>query len=305
MDMKRTSGQRALILAVTAASFAALVAGLAVTGAAAAPIPWVDVSGTPLAAAPVHAQRACTAADLQIVAGRNGAFQGWAVQELLVTNRAPDACALAGPLTGAALLDAGGRRALTAAASAAHRLDLAPGQTARMLVGTPGVCAGAGHPAVASSLQVVLASGESSTVPGVWVNVECGSPRTILFRAGPAPATATVPASRLRATLKAPSSAVRGAPFTYVVILSNPTAGPIALGACPSYTEWLGAAPSSVVRRTLRLNCGAAPSLAPGQSLAFEMRLDVPSTMTPGLTKLSWVLEVPEGAAVGTAVGVS
>lgn len=304
--MKRNNGgHRAAILVVTAASFAALVVGLAVTGSAAAPIPWVDVSGTPLtAAAPVHAQRACTAADLQIAAGRNGAFQGWVAQELLLTNSGAGACALAGPPSGAALLDAGGQRAFTATGSAAHRLDLAPGQTARMVVGTPGACTGAGHPVVASGLQLALPTGETAAVSGVWVNVECGSPRTILFSADAAPAAATVPASGLRATLKAPSSAVRGATLTYVVVLSNPTASSIAFGSCPSYTEWLAGPGSAAVKRTLRLNCGAAPSLAPGQSVAFEMRLEVPSTMT-GLTKLSWNLEVPGGAAVGTAIGVS
>jgi len=306
-EMKRKSGgRRAAILAIGAAALTALVAAFVVTGSAAAPISWVDQAGAPLpAVAPIQAQRLCRAADLQIRVGRDGAFHGWAAQELVLTNTAGDACALAGPLAGAAVLDAGGERALAGSAgAAAHRLDLAPGQTARMLVGTPGACAGAGNPVVASSLRLAFDTGETAAVSGVWLNVECGAPRTVLFSADAIPAAA-VPASGLRATLTAPSSVGRGRTLSYVVTLANPTANTITLGSCPSYTEWLGSGPSVGISRTLRLNCGAAPRLGPGQSVAFEMRLSVPQNSTLGPAKLSWHLEVPDGAGAGTTIGVS
>jgi len=296
---------RAATLALTAASLTVLLVAFVATGSAAAPIAWVDQSGTPQsAAAQVHAQRACRAADLQIAAGRAGAFRGMAAQELLLTNRAANACSLAGPPGGAAMLDAGGQRALTTAGTAAHRIDLAPGQVVRVLVGTAATCAGAGHPNVASSLHLALDTGETASVSGVWVNAECGSPQTILFDAGAAPA-ARVPASSLRAKLSAPASVGRGQTLSYVVVLSNPTASTITFGGCPSYTEWLGAGPSGGGSRTLLLNCGAAPSISPGQSVAFEMRITVPTTMATGTAKLSWHLEVPDGAGAGATVGIS
>jgi uncharacterized protein DUF4232 len=298
----KTIGHRVATFLLAAASLTALVVAFVATGSAAAPVAWVDQSGTPLAAAAVHAQRACRAADLQIAAGRAGAFQGFATQELVLTNRASDACALAGPPSGSAILDAGGSRSLTAARSAAHRIDLAPGQTARALIGAPGACAGAGHPSVASSLSLELDTGETAAVSGVWVNVECGAPQTILFNAGAVPVQ-RVPASGLEATLSAPASTARGKTLSYVVILSNPTSTAISFGACPSYTESLGTA-RTLVSRTLRLNCGGAARLAPGQSLAFEMRLGVPQAMTAGTAKLGWHLEVPDGAAAGTAISV-
>jgi hypothetical protein len=302
---RKSSGHRTAIFVATAASLAVLGLAFAVSGTAAAPVAWVDVSGTPLAAAPsAHAQRSCRAADLQISAGRAGAFQGAASQELILTNLAPDACALAGPLEGEAVLDGGGRRALTTTASAAHRLDLAAGQTARMLVGTPGICAGAGHPNVASNLQLAFDTGETAAVAGVWINVECGSPSTLLFAADALP-LAPVAASQLTARLSAPASAFRGRTLVYTVTLTNPSGSAISLSSCPSYTEWLASSPSALVKRTLRLNCAGAPSIAPGQSVAFEMRLWVPRTLAPGATKLGWNLEVPAGAAAGAGIDLS
>jgi hypothetical protein len=297
-------GHRAAILITATFSLTAIVLAFVVRSSAAAPVPWVDQSGSPLVTAQPHAQRSCRTANLKIGIGRVGAFHGQATQELLLTNVATEACAFPGAPTGAALLDSGGQRILGSANWATNRLDLAPGQSARLVVGTPGACVGAGHPDVASTLRLALATGETASVSGVWVNVECGPPQTILFIADAMRAT-RLPASGLQATLSAPADAVRGQTLSYMVVLSNPTATRIALTDCPSYTESLGVAPATAVTRTLLLNCRAAPRLDPGHSLAFEMQLSVPQTMTPGVAKLSWHLAVPDGVAVGTTIVVS
>ena|SRR2546425_5955528 len=288
-----------LVAATTLLAACAAGRGLVTGGAAGGPIPWLDANGARLSIPAINAQRACRAGDLQFRAGAVGAHQGRVTQEVLITNTGSDACFLADPPLGTATLGDGTQRTVTAAPDTIHRLDLAPGQTAQLVTGTPAICAGVGHPAVASSLRLSL-----GTVQGVWVNVECGAPVVMLFEALAAAPTAGVPASRLRAVLAAPGSAARGTSLVYQVVLTNPTASAIAFDTCPSYTQWLGT-PPMVVQRTLQLNCAPARTVAAGESIAFEMKITVPQTMEPGLTKLSWSLEVGGGPSSGTTIVVN
>jgi hypothetical protein len=236
--------------------------------------------------------------------GRSGAFQGQATQEVILRNTAADACFLAAPPTGAAVLGDGSQRAISAWSRASHRLDLAPGQGAVVLVGTPGGCAGAGSPVLASSLRLTFGSGPARSVQGVWVDVECGSPAVVYFEPEAAQPASGDPLAGLRATLSTSGPAARGGRFVYEVILSNPTARTISFGSCPSYTEQLGAG-AALAGRTLLLNCAPAGSLAPGQAASFEMKLDVPATMPAGAAKLSWKLEVAGGTFAGKGIQVT
>ncbi len=184
------------------------------------------------------------------------------------------------------------------------RVDLAPGQSATVLIGTPAVCAGAGQPAVASSVRLTLADGESVTVAGTLIDTRCGAPAVIAFEPGAAPAPAPGPLRTLRASLAAPRATARGAVLAYRVTLANPSATPIALSPCPSYTQVLGAG-TAAVQRTLLLNCRAVAAIAGGAALTYEMRIAVPASAATGATKLSWELEVPGGPVLGTAISVA
>jgi len=269
-------------------------------------IPWVDVPSIPQSlAASTQAARACGAADLEIVAGMAGAFHGQATQELALRNRAADACFLPGAPQ-ALLPNAGARGQVTSAAFATRRVDLAPGESATMLIGTPVGCA-AGQPVVASSLRLTLPNGEQVTVGGTRIDTECGSPAVIAFEpVDPAPAEpAAGPVSTLDVSLSAPRTVARGAVLSYRVTLANQSSTPVALSPCPSYTEVLGTGGAAAVQRTLLLNCGAAGSIAGGASLTFEMKLAVPASTPAGTTKVSWKLEVPGGPVVGAVTTVS
>jgi hypothetical protein len=270
-------------------------------------IPWVDVPSTPQSlTGSTRAARVCAAADLEIMAGRAGAFHGQATQELSVRDRAADACFLAG-VPQAQLPNAGARSAVSTGEFAARRVDLAPGESATVLIGTPAVCAGAGQPVVASSVQLTLPSGESVTVNGTRIDTQCGSPAVLAFEpvaAAPA-APAPGPLSTLNVSVATPRTVARGAVLTYRVTLGNQSATSIALSPCPSYTEVLGTGGAVTVQQTLLLNCAAAGSIAGNAALTYEMKLTVPTSTPTGATKMSWKLEAPGGPVVGTVISVT
>jgi len=275
--------------------------------ARAAVIPWLDMPSTPESmAGSTRAARACAAPDLEIVAGRAGAFQGLATQELTVRDRATDACFLAG-VPQARLPNADGRSQVDSGEFAAQRVDLAPGQPAIVLIGTPAVCAGAGQPAVASSVGLTLPNGDTVTVNGTRIDTECGSAAVIEFEpVAPAPAVPVAgPLSTLNVSVAAPLTVARGAVLTYRVTLANRSATSVALAPCPSYTEVLGTGGSAPVQQTLLLNCRVAGSIAGNAALTFEMKVAVPASTPTGATKLTWKLEVPGGSVVGTAISVT
>ncbi|HLZ22086.1 MAG TPA: DUF4232 domain-containing protein [Ktedonobacterales bacterium] len=274
-----------------------------VAGSPADPIPWVNSPGTAQLSATVHASRACAAADLSVKAGKSGAFHGMATQEILFTNQGRAACFLPGPPASVVVLGNGIRRPVAAGSGpdVASRVDLAVGQMAQLLIGTPGTCSGVGHPQVGSRVDLTLATGERVPVIGTWVNVECGAPVVAAFAAGPVPA-ASVPASGLLATISGPGSVARGSDLQYFITLKNPSSASITMSACPSYTETLGVNPATVVRQTLLLNCSAMPAINVGAAVVFEMRLSVPAGIPSGITKLTWSLQVPNGPSAGTAI---
>jgi hypothetical protein len=267
-------------------------------GSSAGSVPWIDTPGKPMAApASITAQRPCSSNDLRIQVGPPGAYEGHVAQQLSIKNVAADACFLAGPPLGSAVLPDGSQRSVTTTPVAAHRVDLAAGQVARVTLGTPPVCAGVGHPKVASQLRLSI-----GTVLGTWINVECGPPVVLLFTADPLP-PALMPQSSLRARFTVPSSASKGTTLEYEVILSNPTNGAITLDPCPSYTQWLGM-PPQVLHQTLLLNC-LSRTIQARQSVAFQMRMSIPGSFPSGFTKLGWDLEVPNGPAIGYQLAVN
>jgi hypothetical protein len=284
---------------------AAAPGGPGTSAAAAGVIPWADVPGTPLStAASTSAARPCAAADLDIVAGRAGAFRGQATQELDARDRSADACFLAGVPQGL-VPNAGARSRVSSGEFAAQRVDLVPGSSAIVLIGTPTACAASGQPIVGSSVQLTLPNGDAVTVSGTRIDTECGAPAVVAFEPVSPPDAAAGPLGMLNVSIAAPPTVARGTVLTYRVTLTNPSATSTTLSPCPSYSQVLGMGGGAPAQQTLLLNCPAAASMATNAAVTYEMRLAVPASTPTGLTKLSWRLEVPGGPVAGAEVSVT
>lgn len=301
-------------------ALALLASGMLLGGAAhgAPTVPWLNQPAPALAAAAAPAAvgaHPCSSADLRVVAGAAGAYRGQATQEIRLTNIGSAACHLAG-FPGAQLQPLGAAPQAVGASEAAPqlanaRIDLAPGDEAVMVLGTPGSCEAANGPGrkVSKRVQLALPGGGLKVLDGVHIDTLCGRATVVKFHAVESDATVAARAQRagsplhqLTGSLSAPSQAVRGGELRYVVTLSNPTANPVSLAACPGYTQSLyanGKASDS----TLRLNCAAAGSqIAAHSSVSFEMRAQVPAELAPGDLKLSWQLQGGPGA--GTIISL-
>jgi len=144
-----------------------------------------SASDTAAAAPASAAQRACTPGDLAIGVGGTGAYRGQATQEVTLTNRAADACFLPGAPSTTLVFDDGSQQAAALGQSATSRVDLAPGQSALELVGTPGTCTGAGpsRSKVATKLALGMPGGGSMHAEGAYLDVQCGQPSVLLVTA--------------------------------------------------------------------------------------------------------------------------
>jgi hypothetical protein len=108
--------------------------------------------------------------------------------------------------------------------------------------------------------------------------------------------------SQLTGAISAPDEASRGGVLRYTVTLTNPTAQPVSLAACPAYTQSLYADGKSA-DTTLRLNCGGAGGQIPANgSVSFDMQAPVPASLAAGSGKLSWKLD--GGPGVGKMIAL-
>ncbi|MCW7539486.1 DUF4232 domain-containing protein [Aquabacterium sp. A7-Y] len=302
----------AAVLLCTAASGAAL----AQTGAAR--VPWLDQPAsdpvTTAAASPV-ADRPCSAGEIKVSAGQQGAWRGFATQELRIRKVGPGTCTLSGAPALALVASDGKRQAARQAESAAaqdsRRIEVSEDHDAVLLVGAPGACDAAAGPSRRVSRQIELTplGGGALMVDGVHLDTVCGA-ATVLYveqvvdeprraarvAAAAAPAQATLDA--LTARLEAPSAVARGGTLRYVVTLTNESGSALPLSPCPSYQQSLYVEGRSVDSR-YRLNCsGAGGQIAPHSSVSFEMEGAVPGDLAGEHVKLSWVLR--DGPAAGT-----
>jgi hypothetical protein len=281
-------------------------------------VPWLNqpvqaqASAAPAAAIGAHP---CAGADLRVTAGPSGAYRGQATQEIRIANTGSAACHLAG-FPGAQLQAPDAAPQAVGASEAAPelanaRIDLAPGDEAVMVLGTPGSCEAANGPQrrVSKRVQLALPGGGLKLLDGVHIDTLCGRATVLKFHTVENDATVAARAQRAGATLQqltgsvsAPDQAVRGGELRYVVTLTNPTATPVSLAACPAYTQSLYA-DGKASDSTLRLNCAAAGAqIAPKSSVSFEMRAQVPADLAPGELKLSWQLQGGPGA--GKIIGL-
>jgi hypothetical protein len=259
--------------------------------------------------------RACAAADVRITAGPAGAWRGQATQEIRIANTGSEACHLPG--FPGVQLQPGDEAPQTVGASeqapqlASSRLDLAPGEEAIVLLGTPGSCEAANGPQrkVSKRLQLALAGGGVKAVDGVHIDTLCGRATVMRFErvqsesAARATAMKTAGAlSQLAGSISAPDEASRGGVLRYTVTLTNPTASPVSLAACPAYTQSVYADGKSA-DTTQHLNCAAAGGQIPANgSVSFEMQAAVPAGLAAGSGKLSWKLE--GGPGVGKMIAL-
>lgn len=303
---------------VTMSALSVLMLNVLPGGAAqgATAVPWLNqpavAKPAAVAAAPTPAQ-ACSSSDLKIAAGAAGAYRGQATQEIRITNTGAVACHLTGFPDVQLLPDSGAPQTVGASELAprlaSQRLDLAPGETVVMLLGTPGSCEAANKPQrkISKRLQVALRGGGIKMLDGVHIDTLCGRATVMQFQAVGSDAQAHVTAlaqssslHQLAGMVSAPDVATRGGTLHYSVTLSNPTANPISLASCPAYTQSLYAN-GKVADSTLRLNCAAAGSqIAAHSSITFDMQMQVPADFANGQAKLSWKLE--GGPGVGKMV---
>lgn len=269
--------------------------------------------GSPAHSAPAATgTHPCSSADLRIAAGPAGAWHGQATQEVLLTNTGADACYLPG-FPSVQLLPAGEAPQTVGPSEAAPqladmRIDLAPGEQATMLLGTPGMCEAANKPQrkVSKRLQVALPGSGVKALDGVYIDTLCGRATVMKFHLvqndAPAARSLASPLGQLTGSLSAPTEASRGSILHYTVTLSNPTANPVSLAACPTYTQSLYADGKEAVS-TLRLNCAAAGAqIAAKSSVSFGMQVQVPAELAAGNAKLSWKLQ--DGPALGKMIDV-
>ncbi len=272
-------------------------------------IPWLPVSGTPLhPSQPTPASSVCTLADLRNDGVYAGTYQGNGEYNLHLTNTGSASCYFPGAPQMEVTLASGDHMAVSPGEFAAQRVDLQPNQTVQIMFGSPGYCStfNPQAPLLAQSVQVTFSTGESMTVNGLQLDVQCGAPTVLLFVA----VASTMPVSSspldaLQATVTAPSTAAHGSTFTYTVTLTNSTAGAIALSPCPSYTEGFSNGNGVEDQATWLLNCQVEQQIPAGASLTFAIQYVVPSSFPAGVAKLSWALQVPGGPAAGTTVMVS
>jgi hypothetical protein len=266
-------------------------------------------------AAPETAARACTAADVKLSAGPAGAYRGQATQEIRIANTGSEACHLPG-FPGVQLQPANeapqtvGQSEL-APQLASTRLELAPGEEAIVLLGTPGSCEAANGPQrkVSKRLQLALPGGGVKALDGVHIDTLCGRATVMRFERVQSESAARATAmklggavSQLTGAISAPDEASRGGVLRYTVTLSNPTVAPVSLAACPAYTQSLYADGKSL-DATLRLNCAAAGGQIPANaSVSFDMQVAVPAALAAGSGKLSWKLD--GGPGVGKMIGL-
>jgi hypothetical protein len=269
----------------------------------------------PAAHAAPGAARACAAADVQVSAGPAGAWRGQATQEIRIANTGSEACHLPGfPV---AQLQPTNEAPQTVGASeqapqlASTRIDLAPGEEAIVLLGTPGSCEAANRPQrkVSKRLQLALPGGGLKTLDGVHVDTLCGRATVMRFDRVQGEAAARAMAlkasgalSQLTGSLSAPDEAARGGLLHYTVTLTNPGTAPVSLSACPAYTQSVYAGGKSA-DTTQRLNCAGADNQIPANgSVSFDMQVQVPAGLAAGNGKLSWKLD--GGPGVGKIIGL-
>ncbi len=276
-----------------------------------APIPWIPTPGHTLQGLEGQSSpRACGGADLRISSPSGVAlFQGNRVESMRLTNVSAASCVSAPPTVIVRLASGGTLLAsATGSAFADVKVDLAPGQSANLAIGSPSTCSSynPAAPRLGTPVSATLPDGASLSVAGAPpFDIQCGPPRMVLFFANEPTSPPTSGEPALQVTLRGPASAIRGKTYEYTVTLTSPTATTVSLLPCPSYSEGLTGDHGVLNTETYLLNCDTVTSLAPGASATFQMQYQVPPSLPQGSTKFWWVMQIPNGPAGGTSLQLS
>jgi len=139
--------------------------------------------GSPATTSASATRSTCHAADLLLSVGAAGAWHTYATQELTLENRGASGCSFDGPPAMTLQLEGQVEAVVSPDTYATTHVNIGPGQSLIILVGTPGACMGGGQPVVGTRILVRLHPDETLTANGVWVNVACGPPRVVQFDA--------------------------------------------------------------------------------------------------------------------------
>lgn len=254
--------------------------------------------------------RRCGASDLDYLANSQGATGGQLVGWLTVSNRSSSDCFVSGrPLV--VFLDAAGQ----AYAADARGADPAAGPPVLVPAGTPPLGTAGAWPGRASvqvgwaansdvcrtdivktaGARITFPDGSSLDIPEFRGSSCKGQISAATFKPVKVPAPGVLRPS-LTVTVDAPATTHAGELLVYAVSLTNTSDFSAWFnGTCPVYRADFNA---QAVRLTkarqlgteMVLNCIGLDRIAPGQTIQFEMRLDVPADAAPGTYLIDWQL---------------
>ncbi len=264
-------------------------------------VPWVDLPPTPYQAPPAPSgpvptdARDCTAGDVTAsFDGRDGAT-GHLVNYVVFRNTSSSTCVLKGFPARVTASEPGKPDVVATNGSyfpQSTTANMAPGGTTLLGLQTDSLCpanpAGAKPAQLYHHVDITLTGGGTVTPAGPTdgLNLTCGLHLTRFYVEEQAPVAPHDPLSDLAASLELPQTAKAGEPLVYVVDLTNPTNEPVSFDRwCPSYLE----APT---KESYTLNCATVSSIAAGQTVRYEMRLQVPDDAAVTLT-VRWEMTGP------------
>lgn len=300
----RTGRPKAAIAAVAVAcavSALAAACGGVPSRSAARIVPWIDAPAIIAANASSSTGPNCSAKELSLAAGVQGAFRGQATQGLVLTNTSAFVCLLPSPITVA--LAGNGRSASVKDSVTNRQVAIGPSQAATVLMGTPGACPGADHARALeyTEASIVVPSGSVGPV-SIRLDAQCGDAQIVTVEAPPIVMPSANPSlARLDVGITAATSVARGHDFDYTILLTNNSSTAVSLNPCPTYTESINSG-GHVTAVTYELNCAVASSIAPSQTVAFAIKLHIPADQPTGPAKLSWRLTGSVTSAGGATV---
>jgi hypothetical protein len=269
--------------------------------------------------APPATASPCSNADIQVTVGNpSGTPDGTTTRTFEFTNVSNNACSLSARPDVTAVLDDGTRVSATAGQpfEAAHGPEVTTtvipvGEASLAALGFPTNCTAAiaekaevsfGGAPVDVSLPGLLPSADGTTLTGpggfgLSVPTGCGL-KISTFTVAVAPADGLAAAAQLQYQLRVPKSVTAGSDLVVDLVAHNPSDHDITLTPCPNYELRLSGAtpdltlpgrtkPSSAIDDRA-LNCSATSSLAGGETLSFELHLEVPSSFEIGTAAIEW-----------------
>jgi hypothetical protein len=261
---------------------------------------------------------ACKAAQLEGSLLGMSAATGHTNTPVAIRNRGSAACYLSG-YADLIILDALGHEVVVATGAATGETFFSDGPAVKVLMqpGTPPLHSTAAPPRKASRGQAFMniewydcrgtrAASLTLDLPhasgNLTVAFDVAAPSSpvcdssgmsaIGLRRGPlSPAGYTWPPEpkllKVDIAISVPATAKRGSTLVFTVTVKNADNVDYRLDPCPDYVEILGA---KLAVASYQLNCKPVRHIPADASVKFEMRLDVPASLSAGPSELTWAL---------------